>query len=147
MIIVAMRLSFRFAAVLVLSTVIRAAAQTSAERLLPDSYIKSVQLKWMQDGRVVDLEVETPQGEFVIIQIDMLAYYRRCNTLLANLGGYDPACPTSPESRRLKVELQPRTKSLLHLEVMSKEEIVKVEIDSARGRQMTSFEQLKARFR
>jgi hypothetical protein len=119
-------------------------AQAQNLRLLPDSYTQSIQLKWVQDGRVVNLEIDTPKGDFVIVEFELLAHYRRCNTLLSNVGIDDTECPKSPERHLLKMEGQPGTNFVAHLEIRSKEELVKLEIASARSRPLTKFERLKA---
>lgn len=122
-------------------------AQTPDKRLLPESFINSLQVKWTQDGRVVDLEIGTPPGEQVVVELKLIFNYRRCVTLFTMNGMHDPDCPESPESRTLTVELQPRTKNKLTLEIASKYKVESLLIDSVRGRPLSNFEALRAKLK
>ncbi len=101
-------------------------------------------MNWKQDGRVIDIDLSIPKGEYVVVQLDFLSYdYEPCGILLAKTGH----CNEDPERHRLNVQIQPGTTTSLHLETRSRDGAYKVVLDGIRGREMTAFERAKAMFR
>jgi hypothetical protein len=125
-----------------------ALAQNDENRLLPQSYVRTIETRWTQDGRVVDLELEFPKSEFVVVELIFEVNYKPCRTLLSIIGGYhDPACPVNPERHTLKIEAQPGSSVKKYLELKFKETLTDVNITDARSRPMTMLERLTAKFR
>jgi hypothetical protein len=63
----AMRRVITAVALTVLAFSVSVHAQNAGSQLLPDSFTRSIGIKWEQDGRVVNIDLGNPKGDFVLL--------------------------------------------------------------------------------
>lgn len=138
-------------------------AQEEPNRLLPDSFTRSIKFSWRQDGRVVDIEIWNPKEKWVITQLLFEVHFPqpsdkpngpevRSNgrTLFRPLTdaelcarGWPAKVPCGPVSRSVKVEIQPGKSGANHLELEPNFNASGLLLLEARGREQTRIERVK----
>lgn len=142
-------------------------AQQRVDQLLPGSTMQFLRPDWQQDGRVVDYTLRNPVGTWVITEMTLTVVYapppsalppaepastpsrRRPNkqgnaaspldTLLASGWRYVP----EPETFKVKVKILPDRQHVGRLELSKDNKVYEIQINEARGREPTVFDNLR----
>lgn len=135
----------------------------SETRLLPDSVAKAIAVRWVQDGRAVDVKVANPKGPWVITQVLLDVRFAPTQTPISmeihrGKDGRAVWLPVKsgakveyalverePERVKVTVDIQPGKETALVHELRVKGDVVSVAVMEARGRPQTTFERVKSK--
>ncbi|MBE0550151.1 MAG: hypothetical protein IH627_21330 [Rubrivivax sp.] len=138
-------------------------AAQDATRLLPQSHANSVAIQWKQDGRVIDLTITNPPGNWVIslvalevrfkpIKLPLTGTLKRDKTGQMVLTPPDPKAPAEeywteqePEKPVLRVEIQPGKSAVSNFELKFSTDVSSVVVQEVRGREQSTFERLRSK--
>ena len=142
-----------------LCTIVVAVAQ-EINRLLPESFVKTVGVAWHQDGRVVEVTLSNPKDKWVLQRLLFQVVYQpevkapapllapsrggsTPPTTGASLGQYLDSLPEPPESHVVEIEIQPGKQLPSHLELKSNRTVVSLSLLEIRGREQSRLERVR----
>lgn len=155
----------------ILLLVTTAAHSQGTNRLLPDSFARSLTSTWKRDGRVVDIQVTNPKDKWVVETLTFEISYKPIPTTgdpgfsVNKDGRIGPPIPKSKKSKEMldweagerfiqllptsassKVTIQPGATVGTHIELKPSQtgEVSELKITEARGREQTTLERIKS---
>lgn len=128
-------------------------------RLLPASFTASIDFKWHQDGRVVDIQVINPKDKWVLQRLvievtfepdpsvknrqDQVSIEKQRATKLTLAEATDIVLSQeSPQNYSVNVEAQPGQSSSAHFELALGRKISSAVLIEVRGREQSRFERV-----
>ena len=151
------RYIFKFFSIIITTTLSSVAiGQDDVTRLLPASFTAKIPFSWHQDGRVIEIEIENPKDKWVLQRLAFYAYFPtepskvkssskvpgKKDKITALEEYLDQLDQNQPEVHGLDVNIQPRHRTSIHLEMRDQRKVVKLEITETRGREQTRTEKL-----
>jgi len=157
-------LNSSFAALIAMVWAASAIAQTGV-RLLPESVSKEIRMKWVQDGRAIDLTAAAPKTDWVIETLTVQYQYQTSKTSVqspmhftkegelrggkanAAKGEIDAVAMPSMQqisTVELKFELLPGKSAKSNFEVQTGERVVTLSVIEARGRELNITQRLRS---
>ena len=144
-----------------LCTIGMAVAQ-EVNRLLPESFVKTVGVEWRQDGRVVELTLSNPKEKWVLQRLLFQVVYQPeaklptaasapsrkgvpTSPTAKSLFDYLDDLPELPESHPIEIEIQPGKQLPTNLELRSNRTVVSVSLVEVRGREQSRLERIRSR--
>ena len=135
------------------------AQSDEAIRLLPDSFINSLQISWSQDGRVVNVTIINPQNKWVVRSVILFAQFApdtSSKSLLNSTSTKRSRAASSPYLESLtqwlentdsfgeQLLIQPGNSTTFHLELAVNKKVIQLKIQEAKGREQTRMERIRS---
>jgi hypothetical protein len=135
------------------------AQSDEAIRLLPDSFINSLQIFWSQDGRVVNVTIINPQNKWVVRSVILFAQFAPDTSskyLLNSTSTKRSRAASSPYLESLtqwlentdsfgeQLLIQPGNSTTFHLELAVNKKVIQLKIQEAKGREQTRMERIRS---
>ena len=147
-----------------------ASLSVAQNRLLPESFTRTLETKWTRDGRVIDIQIVNPKTKWVVEELVFEISYKPIPTTadpgfsIDKDGKIRPPLPKSQKDKQTfnweaaerfikfhpttvnnKLTIQPGAMGTTHIEMKSDPalEILDVRLTESRGREQTTFERIK----
>lgn len=147
-----------------------ASLSIAQNRLLPESFTRTLTTEWSRDGRVIDIKITNPKAKWVVEELTFEISYKPIPTTVDTGFSIDkdskirpPLQKSKKEKQTLnleaalrfiqsypttvsnKVTIQPGTSGATHIEMKSDQtvELLDVMVTESRGREQTTFERIK----
>lgn len=125
-----------------------AQSQDVETRLLPESFTQAIKFEWHQDGRVIEIDVENPNGKWVLRNLTFKVHDESTSTPKKYSNGAVDMLEFFTKSldltHTLYVEIQPSKHASLHIELKPGITATGLSLEEARGKEQTRFEKLKS---
>lgn len=139
-------------------------AGPSEDRLLPESFTRTVAISWKQDGRVIDVELKNPQNKWVLTEAKFIVAYPvtevqpQAKQAAQKVQGKHPATSeldellkrgyryrVEPESYSLPIKVLPGRTATVHIELKTTDPISEFKLEEVRGWESTFLDRMQSK--